>query len=86
LSAFELTVFVFVKKNGIYRTDFSVTIINFHQNAMKRFIDESCGHTKIYNLSSMCPFSCAKNARGMASEGIILTLGSMGGILYRDTN
>jgi len=33
-----------------------------------------------------CPFSSAKNAHGMASEGTVVTLGSMGGILYRDTN
>jgi len=48
-SAFELTVFVLVKKNGIHTTDFSVTIIKFHQNTLKRFINETCGHTKIYN-------------------------------------
>jgi len=75
-----------VKKNEIYPTGFSATIIKFHQNALKRFIDETCGHKKIYNLISMCPFSCPKNAHGMASEGIILKLDSMGGILFRDTN
>jgi hypothetical protein len=85
-SAFELTVFVLVKKNGIYLTDFNVTIIKFHQNAVKRFTDETCGHTVLYNLTNMWPFSCAKNAHGMASEGKILTLGSMRGILYGDTN
>ena len=34
----------------------------------------------------MCPYACRKNAHKMASDVIILTLGFMGGILFRDRN
>jgi len=40
-SAFELIIYVLIKRNGNFPTDFSVIIIKFHQNALKRFIDET---------------------------------------------
>jgi hypothetical protein len=80
--AFELKVFLLMKRNGICFADFSVIIIKLHQNALRRSVDETW--TKKCNLVSMFLFYCAKNAHGMASEVIILTHVFMGGILLRD--